>query len=139
MDFAHVFRTTHDFRKVTYNMLDKLHKIEDRSLANSPKIGNEYCVILFLQYLVELIERLYGQVDFTKKLIKALNVLIEKANENFKIYSTLLAFCLNRYTLIFNWLEEKKIRITVDNGDELANLWEKCISAYKAIWVTHWW
>jgi len=128
-------KSTHHLKKVSYRMLWKLHRLENtHSIENFHKFGDEYCVILYLQHMIETIEGVYKKkgIDverIIKYLIRIVMLLKVKTKEDLKIHRSLLVSCLRRHTRVFNWLEENKISIATDDG--LRKLWSlKCVPAY---------
>lgn len=138
MNINFALESTHYFKKVSYRMLKKLHRLENhRSFEKSAKkIDDEYCIVLYLQHMVEVIAKVYKNdnaisdiVSQLNSIIKLLKILIDTTKGKARIDRPLLVTCLHRHTLVFNWLEENKVSIINKGG--MFNLWTlKCVPAY---------
>jgi len=134
MNLNQALRSTRDLKRITYRMLRKLHRIKTRrSFKNSYKFGDEYCIILYLQHMVETIEGVYMKKE--ENVVKYLNEIITllriKTKEDLMIHHSLLVSCLRRHTQVFNWLKRNKISLI--KTQEILILWTtQCVPAYVA-------
>jgi len=134
MKLNNALTSTHTLKKCTYRMLRKLHSLEYRgSLRTCRQLSGEYYVVLYLRHISQVIGSVYSNVSNADVAVENLENLIKAietaAASRLRIDRTLLVACLKRHTKVFNWLEEHKIKIEVN--DELIEFWNmKCVIAY---------
>ena len=84
-------------------MLRKLHSLEYRCALNiSQKLGNNYCVLLYLHHMSDAIRQSYedyGLVHYLCHQIDALSLSIQKQK---RVSRPLLVACLKKHTHVFN-------------------------------------
>ncbi len=124
-------QSTHDLKKTTYRMLRKLHSLEYRgALQNTQKIGNNYCVLLYLNRMSEVIAQSYNDCDIVHELCNQIDILAISIKKQNRVYRPILVDCLKKHTHVFNWLENNHITVKlVDN--EVCETWTmRCITSY---------
>lgn len=61
-------QSTHSLKKTTYKMLRKLHSFEYRgALQNTQRIGNNYCILLYLKHMSDVIAQSYNDYDIKNR------------------------------------------------------------------------
>lgn len=69
-------QSTHSIKKSTYRMLCELHSLEYRgALQNTQEIGNNYCVLLYLNHMSDVIMQSYNNYDIVNDLCSQINTL----------------------------------------------------------------
>lgn len=124
-------QSTHSIKKSTYRMLCKLHSLEYRgALQNTQKIGNNYCVLLYLNHMSDVIMQSYNNYDIVNDLCSQINTLALSIKERNRVCRKLLVACLKKHTCVFNWLENNHVSIkTID--DEVCETWTmRCVTSY---------
>lgn len=124
-------QSTHSLKKTTYKMLRKLHSLEYKgALQNTQRIGNNYCILSYLNHMSDVIAQSYSDYDIVHDLCSQIDNLALSIQKQNRVCRALLVPCLKKHTHVFNWLENNHITIkTADN--KARETWTmKCITSY---------
>ena len=143
MKFKSIIKSHHDLKKNGYKILDKLHKLENRS--DLDKIYGASCakgcfVVLSCEELAGHLLELYSDSEdlYVQNFLKKTNLFVGYLNviskSHSKINRSILASYLTSYTNFFNYIINYKcIRFLFDAS--LLKKWNAgCIMAYTAVW-----
>lgn len=124
-------QSTHSLKKTTYKMLRKLHSFEYRgALQNTQRIGNNYCILLYLKHMSDVIALLYNDYDIVHDLCSQIDNLVLSIQKQNRVCRALLVACLKKHTLVFNWLEDNHIAVETSDNKARETWTMKCITSY---------
>lgn len=125
-------QSTHNLKKTTYKMLRKLHSLEYKgALQNTQRIGYDYCVILYLNHMSDVIMQSYKDYSIVHDLCCQIDILALAIREQNRVNRRLLVTCLKKHTTAFNWLEKNHIMVNMANSTIVHETWTmRCITSF---------